>query len=110
MLLAVSSLRALRVKSPVMRCVCGQEVAAVDGQLSPRLQDAEPGRTERQVLPVRGVDQVVENGVVKDLPPPAQVVGLGADALVGGVDPGGDGGGRPGVVGADLVAVGDVFV
>jgi hypothetical protein len=51
-------------------------------------------------------DEIVEHGVVEDLPPMAQVLRVAADADIRGADPlGSDQSRRLGVVGSDLEAV-----
>ena len=64
-----------------------EQIAHRDAMLSPRLQHAETRFAQREVLAIRVADKVVEHGIVEDLPPLGQVIGLLADANVAGIDP-----------------------
>ena len=66
----------------------GIELAGDDTQLGPGLQDPHPGNPERQVLPVGGVDELVEGRIFECLPPVFVFCRRGLDSLVTGVHPG----------------------
>ena len=65
-----------------------KQIADRDPQLSPGGEHAKPRLAQREVLAISVADQAVENRIVEDPPPLAQVVRVGPHALVGGVDPG----------------------
>ena len=66
----------------------GIELAGDDTQLGPGPQDPHPGDPERQVLPVGGVDELVEGRIFEGLPPVFVFCRRGLDPLVTGVQPG----------------------
>ena len=66
----------------------GIELAGDDTQLGPGPQDPHPGNPEGQVLPVGGVDELVEGRIFEGLPPVFVFCRRGLDPLVTGVQPG----------------------
>ena len=83
-----------------------EQFADGDASASPSLEDPRPGDTQCEVLLIRRIDQVIEDGVVEDLPPLGQLGRLALDTRVGGVDPlRSHRGRRRSVVGPDFKAV-----
>ena len=95
---------------PLAVWVCGKNSPAGDGQLRPRLEDAERRLPQREVLLAGHGDEPIQRRIVEDAPPMRQVRRLAAKLGVGDVDPmGGHGGGSGVIVGANLEAVADIF-
>lgn len=104
------SAHAVLREAQVDRLVLREKAANGNAELGPGSHDPIPRLAQGEILVCRLADQAFQVRIIEDLPPIAMFTEIAADPLVFPIDPIlGDRSGGPGILGAHLVAVVDIF-